>query len=214
MRRDAEHAREQAQKMERAEPGHPSRLTEIDRLIGVRIQPKRRLNRTTPIAGAWSDIFSTSLQNEIDKPGNKQQSRLVKTNISFAVGCYLHKFTNDHQLGERRDAPRTPNAVFGAKARQCCRRELERQTFVAPQVMIVSAHVFVALATHEGRSSNKFEGFAADLIAKAAAADVSDGKAPVHLGERNVTRAATALVVGDRQQLGFGYGGRRHKIKI
>ena len=49
MRRNAEHARKHAQKVERAELGHTGRLIEIDRLIDMRIQPKRRLDRTAPI---------------------------------------------------------------------------------------------------------------------------------------------------------------------
>src|SRR5262249_28115558 len=87
MRRDTEHACKYAPQVARAEFGHAGRLTEIDRLIGVSVQPKCGLDRTAPVAPARLPIVLAALRNKIDKTRNKQQRSLVEADVSFALGC-------------------------------------------------------------------------------------------------------------------------------
>ena len=104
---------------------------------------------------------------------------LVEPDVAAAIGRRLRQFAEHHQFGQRRRAAGPPDLGLAADGVHQFGMEEERQAFVAADVMIVGADIFVAGMADQDRSRHQFERAPALGAAEAALAHIGDGMASV-----------------------------------
>ena len=99
MRGDAEDLAEGAQEMEGGEARVARRVLEVDRLIGVGIDPERRLDRAPPLAGSGTARLSRTPRDDLGEACREEHAELVEAEVAAAVDRDLRQFPQHHQLG-------------------------------------------------------------------------------------------------------------------
>jgi hypothetical protein len=87
---------------------------------------------------------------------------------------------------------------------------MERQAFVAADVVVVSAHVFVVRVEHHRRAGHQLVGFAARMDAETALAHVADAMPGGDFEEGLVIRGCFAAIVDHRERVVLQEGGAGH----
>ena len=131
VRRHAEHLREEPQEVERAEPGLRGRALEVDRLVRVRVDPERRLDRAAAIARRRLRRSPLPPGDDLDEAGREGDAQLVEADVRPLLGGRLRQLAEHHQLGQRGHAAGSPDLAGIADAFDQRRREPERQALVA-----------------------------------------------------------------------------------
>ena len=117
--------------MERAEPGLASRGGQVDRIVGVRVEPERGFDRPAAIPRRGARLAVTLPGDERDEARHEQRPQLVEAQIAPPLGRRLRELAEHHQLGERRHAARAPDRLPVSESVDEGRREMERQALVA-----------------------------------------------------------------------------------
>src|SRR5258708_5114700 len=84
-RGDPKHAREQPQEMERADPRLAGGLLEIDLVVRMGVDPKRRFHRAAAIAGSRRHRLVRPPGNHLDETAGEYLSDLVEAHIAAAA---------------------------------------------------------------------------------------------------------------------------------
>lgn len=78
--------------MECAEPGLPRGALEIDRLVRVRVDPERRLDRPAAVARPGLRRAPRLAGDDVDEAGREQHPRLVDADAA-GLGCATPSLT-------------------------------------------------------------------------------------------------------------------------
>src|SRR5260221_13542410 len=99
--------------MERADPRLAGGLLEIDLVVRMGVDPKRRFHRAAAIAGSRRHRLVRPPGNHLDETAGEYLSDLVEADIAAAVGGGPRELAEHHQFRQRRAAadPPDPGAV-------------------------------------------------------------------------------------------------------
>ena len=206
----AEDPCEDSQEVKGAEPDHPGRALEIDRLIRVRASIHRAAStarrRSDPRASAG---LLSPPREDLDEAPREQHAELVETDVALALGGRLGPFTEDHQLGQWWHADRLPGVRPIADRFDQRRCQVKRQAFVAAGVF-VRANVLVAGMADQDRPRHQLEGLPSGPATEAPPAHIRDREAVVELDKRRVGRSGLAPVVDHRDRFAAKNAGNHH----
>src|SRR6516165_2291081 len=197
--------------MKRAETDLARSAFEVEWVVRICVDPKRRFHCAAAIARSCLRPISVSPRDGLDKTDCQQDSDFVEADIAFPVSGRLCELAEHHQLGQRWDAASPPDLGLAAYGFDHGRREVKGQTFVTA-AMIVGAHVFVPGMADEDRSGHQVERFAPRVIAETALAHVGQGEAVMHLDERLVGRSSIAPVIDHGYRSASQYGYVHHNL--
>src|SRR3954451_4453527 len=168
---------------------------EIDLLVGVVIDPQRRLDGAAAIArgdllaGTWFGRGGGEFRRQ-DHAG------FIESDIALRLGGSLREFADDDQRSKRRQGTGAP--CFGRAERiDKFRGKLKRQAFIAAEMMLVRAGIFIAGLADEDRAGDELEGSAVRSAAETSLAHIGKREIAMHFGERPVLGAERAAVVDD-----------------
>ena len=133
VRRHAEHAREEAQEVERAEPGLAGRGGQVDRLVRVRVEPERGLDGAAAVPRRARPARRGSCpETSATKRAASSMPSSSSADVAPPSRRGLRQLAEHHQLGERRHAARCarPSAAVADRVDER-RREVEREALVA-----------------------------------------------------------------------------------
>jgi hypothetical protein len=148
--------------------------------------------------------------HHFDEAAGEPHAHFVQPDVALAFGRDLRKLAQHHEFGQRRQARGAPGALVAADQVDKARRQVKRQAFVAADMVVVGADVFVARTAHQHRAGDQFVRVAARAVAEAALAHVGDRVALVQLGVGPGTRARVAAVAGHADRVGLQFCGDEH----
>ena len=195
MRGHAEDLAEGAQEMEGREARVARRVLEVDRLVGVGVDPERRLDRASAIAGGGVVRLAGSAGDDLGEARREEHADFVETEIAAAVDRDLRQLAQHHQLGQRRDTAELQPLGFEAERVEQSGSQLERQTFVAAGVVVVGAEEFVARMADQDRAGDELVTLAANATTEAAFANVGERVEAMDFGVGDVAGRRRAAVV-------------------
>ncbi len=109
VRGDAEHAREQPEKMERADIRTRGGVFQIDVVMRMGIDPERDFNGAPPIPRLCWRRLARPPGHGLDKPAGEENADLIETDIAAAVSGGLRQLGHHHQFGQRRHRADLPD---------------------------------------------------------------------------------------------------------
>src|SRR5260221_8560889 len=101
--------------MERADPRLAGGLLEIDLVVRMGVDPKRRFHRAAAIAGSRRHRLVRPPGNHLDETAGEYLSDLVEADIAAAVGGGLRELAEHHQFRQRRRASYPPDLRAGPR---------------------------------------------------------------------------------------------------
>jgi hypothetical protein len=120
----------------------------------------------------------------------------IDADVALLLHCSLGKLANKDQRGERRHGAGAPSFSHAERVDEV-RRKLKRQTFIATNVMLMRAGIFIAGMADQDRAGDEFIVPALRAAAEASPAHVSEREAPMHLGEWRIRGTKRAAIIDD-----------------
>jgi hypothetical protein len=188
--------------MEDAHAGSPRDVRELDRFVGVRIDPERGLHCAASVRRPDPTRLPRGSGGQLDEARRKQQTSLIDAEIARAVDAGLEALAKHHQLGERREGAPLPDRWPVIDPLDELGRKTERQTLVAVRVIVRADEFLAREADHHGTGDELMRATAGNA-AEAALAHVGQRIAAVALDERQRARRDVAAVVGHRDWTGM-----------
>jgi hypothetical protein len=143
VRRHAEHVPEEPEEVKGAESERAGHVLEIDVLGRALLDPERGLDGPPSILLAGRRRRRTPPGHHVDEARREREPDLVEADVARAGRGCLRELAEHHQLRERRHPARPPEVGPPAERVDELRRQLERETLVADDV-VVRAQVLVA----------------------------------------------------------------------
>ena len=174
VRRNAEHAREQPQEMERADAGLPAAPVQIDLLMRMRIDPQRGFDRAAPIPGGRSNRLARAAWKPPRQNGLRTAVPISSSPKSLrpsAAACASSPITISSGNGGAAPICQIPPPPPIASTSSGPRKN-DRHS--SPQNVIVRADIFVAGMADQNRARYQFERMPAAMVAEAALAHIGD----------------------------------------
>src|SRR5262245_15055233 len=120
--------------MERADTGLCGRHLEIDRLMGLRVDPERRFHRPAAIPRMCGEWPGLPTRYHLDESNRQQQAGFGQADIVSAAAGRLRQLSENQQFRHRRHGAGAPYVPIAADLFREFRRELNDETLVATDV--------------------------------------------------------------------------------
>jgi len=211
VRRDADHAREQPQKVVAAAADLCGGGVQVHRFGAVGVDPVRRTHGAAALAraGLAQRCGGTGLQR--DEARRQRHADLVQRQRRAPGRGGPCQFTQHHQGRMRRHRHARPGAWVAADLLDQFGVEAEAQAFVAAGMVLVRALVLVAGMADEERAARQFAVPAAAAAAETAAQHVGQRMPRVAFAARAVLRAGRTAPQRGRELAVAGGQGQRHR---
>lgn len=144
MRGSADDPGEKAQEVKSGKPALLPGRREINFLMGVGVDPMRRIDDPFAIAGPDALVTVTVIAVDVCYLGKDGEPDLFKRQIGFPRRRCIGKFAEHHEIGAWRQSAVLPATTHFLHQ---FRYKLEAQAFIAPIMMIVRTDIFLARAS-------------------------------------------------------------------